>query len=305
VTITFNARYSPLTGRIRELIRDDAVGKVVSVQLNDYLDTYHGATYFMRWNRRREISGSLTVHKAVHHFDLVQWWIGQRPVEVFAYGTRNFYGPDGPYNPSRRDGRVCPTCDERAQCPYYMRWHRDEWRGATESRELEEHVSGLQQLSHYENYNARRCIYDSEIDIEDTYSAVVLYDGGASMCYSLICSSPYEGYRLGINGLKGRIETDQVGSGYNSPPDSPASRPIIYMPLFGGHERIYPAPTTGGHGGADPLLRDELFIGPDPHATVQRRAPLMDGILSVLVGVAIGKSIAETRPIRIGELLSG
>jgi len=259
----------------------------------------------MRWNRRRECSGGWSVHKSTHHFDIVSWWPGQKPVEVFAYGALNFYGPEGPRNPSKKDGRVCPDCAERENCAYYMRWHRDEWRGASSGVKLDEHVSELQELNHYLAHRSRMCIYDSEIDIEDTYAAVVRYDGGAFLTYSLNGSCPYEGWRLGINGIDGRIETEQIHGGARSPFPDAGPQPITDFSLFGGREAIDPPAAGGGHGGGDPLLLDELFIGADENAKVKRQAPLMDGVLSVLTGVAVHKSIAERRPVTIDELLKG
>ena len=55
------------------------------------LDTRHGAEYFHRWHRMRGNSGSLLVHKATHHFDLVNWWIDDIPEEVFAHGSLRYY----------------------------------------------------------------------------------------------------------------------------------------------------------------------------------------------------------------------
>jgi len=99
VTVTFNYRYNPIHTRIKEMILEGKIGRVVSVDLNWYIDTYHGASYFKRWNRMREFSGGLSIHKSSHHFDLVNWWTGQRPVEAFAYGALNFFGPDGRAQP--------------------------------------------------------------------------------------------------------------------------------------------------------------------------------------------------------------
>jgi len=56
------------------------------------LDTRHGADYFRRWHRNKNNSGGLMVHKATHHFDLVNWWIDSHPVEVSAMGDLDFYG---------------------------------------------------------------------------------------------------------------------------------------------------------------------------------------------------------------------
>ena len=122
VIVTFNYRYAPIHSKIKELVLEDKVGRVTSVDLNWYIDTYHGASYFKRWNREREKSGGLSIHKCTHHFDLVNWWIGQKPVEVFAYGALNYYGSEGPYNPRKVDGRHCGDCPDSTDCIYYMRW---------------------------------------------------------------------------------------------------------------------------------------------------------------------------------------
>ena len=96
VRVTFNYRYTAATTKIRELIAAGRIGRVVSVDLNWTLDTWHGSSYFQRWNRLRDMSGGLSIHKACHHFDLVHWWIGQKVSEVYAHGA--WYGPKGVHN---------------------------------------------------------------------------------------------------------------------------------------------------------------------------------------------------------------
>ena len=92
VTITFNYRYVPYVTRIKELLCKDIIGDIVSVDFQWYLDTSHGADYFRRWHRRKENSGGLLVHKATHHFDMVNWFLDDDPEEVFARGALKFYG---------------------------------------------------------------------------------------------------------------------------------------------------------------------------------------------------------------------
>lgn len=308
VIVTFNCRYAPHATRIRELMQEGRIGQVVSVDLNWYLDTYHGSSYFQRWNRQRECSGGLSVHKACHHFDLIRWFIDQHPIEVFAYGALNFYGPNGVHNPlsakETGDGRTCPTCNKRTLCKYYMRYQREELRGKDGygmMAKIDDHIDHSQS---YEGYSARQCIFDPQINIEDTYSAVIKYDGGALLNYSLNCSVPYEGFRLGINGTEGRIELkDLHGDNRRFPfPVSQDLPTITYIPMFGGREVIDVVNLGGGHGGGDPLLQDELFIGPDPLSKVKRMADISDGIEAVLTGVAIYKSAQQRRPISIDSL---
>ncbi len=101
VTVGFNYRYHPVHRRVRDLLADGAVGEVGSVHFEWLLDTQHGADYFRRWHREKAASGGLLVHKASHHFDLVNWWLDRRPETVFAMGRLFFYGEDN----GRRHGR--------------------------------------------------------------------------------------------------------------------------------------------------------------------------------------------------------
>ncbi len=77
--VTFNYRYSPLATKVRELIMGGVIGRPLHVDFSWVLDTRHGADYFRRWHREKDKSGGLLVHKATHHFDLINWWIQSYP----------------------------------------------------------------------------------------------------------------------------------------------------------------------------------------------------------------------------------
>ena len=84
--VTFNYRYSPRNSALKEIIQSGVIGKVTSIDFSWVLDTVHGADYFRRWHREKKNSGGLLIHKASHHFDLVNWWINDVPERVFASG---------------------------------------------------------------------------------------------------------------------------------------------------------------------------------------------------------------------------
>lgn len=303
VTVAFNYRFAPIHSRIKEMVLEGKVGRVTSVDLNWYIDTYHGASYFKRWNRLREQSGGLSIHKSSHHFDLVNWWIGQQPIEVFAFGALNYYGPGGEMNPKKEDGRHCGTCEVKQDCRYYMRW-------SSRSKEVhvkDDHIgspdSGGAEAP-YSHYRTDACIFDSEINIEDTYSANVKYNGGALLTYSVNFSLPYEGYRLAINGTRGRIETMEYHSSGRVPFPVPAQT-IDYFPLFGAKETVHVVHREGGHGGGDPALLEHIFLGPDPDRTFDILSGSWDGAYAVGTGEAVWRSVRENRPVRIDDVLEG
>jgi predicted dehydrogenase len=71
VRVAFNYRYAPAYTKLRELVMQGAIGKPLCVDFSWMLDTRHGADYFRRWHREKANSGGLMVHKATHHFDLI------------------------------------------------------------------------------------------------------------------------------------------------------------------------------------------------------------------------------------------
>ncbi|KAK4447346.1 hypothetical protein QBC34DRAFT_409900 [Podospora aff. communis PSN243] len=94
VRVTFNYRYAPHNTKIFSLLRAGAIGTVTSIHFEWLLNTSHGADYFRRWHRDKRNSGGLLVHKSTHHFDLVNFWLQDRPLSVYAQGDLKFYGKE-------------------------------------------------------------------------------------------------------------------------------------------------------------------------------------------------------------------
>ena len=97
------------------------IGDVLSVDFHWLLDTVHGADYFRRWHANKANSGGLMVHKASHHFDLMNWWLSAVPVSVMANGKREFYTP----RMAKRLGlqshhERCHTCPEKGKCTFVL-----------------------------------------------------------------------------------------------------------------------------------------------------------------------------------------
>ncbi|GAK05923.1 LOW QUALITY PROTEIN: putative oxidoreductase [Geomicrobium sp. JCM 19037] len=300
VIVTFNYRYSPYHLKIKELLLEGKIGKITSVDLNWYIDTFHGSSYFQRWNRLRERSGGLSIHKSSHHFDLVSWWLDQRPLQVFAYGDRFYYGDNSEYNPAKEDGRFCGTCQVRQRCTYYTRWN-----SRSNSQEVQDDHISMNKRSRdgYSNYRPDQCIYDSEINIEDAYTATVKYDRGAILSYSINFSLPYEAIDWQLMGQRAELKRME----YHAPSRVPFPTPrqtIDYFPLFGAKETIHVVEREGGHGGGDPVIQEDLFLGEDPHRPYDVLSGSEDGAYAVATGEAVWKSATLNQPINVDDILT-
>ncbi len=300
--VGFNYRWSPYNTKIKELLASETIGKLVSVDFHWYLNTYHGASYFRRWHGLRQGGGTLLVHKATHHFDLLNWWIDSDPSEVFAYGDLEFYGSNGPFR-----GDKCRTCPHKPECAFF-------WDITTDKHMMKLYVENEK----YDGYIRDNCLFRDEINIYDKMSAQVRYKNNVTVNYSLTTYSPYEGWKVAFNGTDGRLEANMDIPYYKnlsvgqedmhaaemdqSGDDNAEFEPIFTHKLWKDFETVKIPVVRGGHGGGDERLHDKIFRNPDSIDPYERAAGLRDGAMSILIGIAARKSIESGEPVRIAEL---
>lgn len=314
VVVTFNYRYSPRNTALKQVIASGEIGDVVSVTFEWVLDTQHGADYFRRWHRDKTNSGGLFIHKAAHHFDLVNWWIADTPVQVYARGGLRFYGADaaaargqaalpprgthdGPHDPFELDLRS----DERLEALYL-------------------------QAEQHDGYQRDRSVFDAGITAEDNLTALVDYSRGAVLTYALNAHSPWEGYRVAVNGTKGRAELevveraeviargeDDASSATHVDPSAVAvttadagvrerGERLVVQTHFAPAREVEIPEGVGGHGGGDALMLRDVFVGP-VEDELGRPSDHRDGLRAISVGICGNESLATSAPVDVAEFL--
>jgi len=324
VAVTFNYRYNPVHEKVREVLASGALGEVGSVHFEWLLDIRHGADYFRRWHRDKANSGGLLVHKASHHFDLVNWWLGATPVRVFADARLFFYGSSGAGARGYDRGYGRAHGDPAAlDDPFAL-----DLQSSPRLRELYLDAEGE------DGYVRDRNVFAGGVSIEDDMSVVVRYNTGATMTYHLTAYAPWEGYRVMFNGSRGRLELEVVESAHVDPArargvkggpgarESAALHGVNAAPE-GGHTRMtlhpywepsrpveLPPLVREGHGGADARMLADIFGAAARLSNADRSAdPLgrgateRDGALALLTGLAANASAASGAPVEVGDLI--
>ena len=286
IIVTFNYRFAPKHRTVKEILMSGEIGKVLSVDFAWYLDVYHGADYFRRWHAYKNGGGSLWVHKATHHFDLVNWWLGADPVEVVANGQLQVYGKNGTIR-----GTNCRLCPQKKECRFY----NDITTNATYMKLYAECESA-------DGYYRDGCVFRQDIDIYDSMQAIVKYSNGATMAYSLDAHMPFEGFRIAFNGEFGRLEVrDHERQPWKVAPEDQTE--IFLTKSFGQRRKIDVVSAAGGHGGGDDVLRDQIFRK-TPAPAHMRLPDSRAGAMSCLTGIAARTSIEQQRAIKIRDLVS-
>lgn len=270
--VAFNFRHHAMASMIKEIVSSGAIGKVLQVELSDIVSWQHGADYFRRWHRLQKQSGGLLVHKSVHSFDAVNWWLDDHPDTVCAHACKSFYVP------SRQKGERCSLCPAKAECKFYVDLNQD----------LPGQVAGIDgfyremylKAEPHDGYIRDTCVFHRENTINDTYHALVRYQRGALFSYSAVFYAPYEDRRGSIQGDQGRIDFSRA-KGELRITSGPGSKPEEIRKITS---------DTAGHADADVSLMRSLF---EPNAGDVCRATAEDGYWSVAIAAGANESIAR------------
>ena len=299
LTVTFNYRYAPRNSKVKELIASGEIGDVTSIHFEWLLDTRHGADYFRRWHRDKLNSGGLMVHKATHHFDLINWWMDSAPEKVFAIGRLGFYGRE--------------NAEKRGVTRFYSRAYGSE---TAANDPFAIHLEKDEKLE--DGYQRDQSVFGYNISIEDNISVTAQYRNKAIMSYSLNAHAPWEGYRVMFNGTLGRIELNTKENSYVSGSDDDinltenrandniikTSIPSILIQKHWQTAReVTYEQAKGGHGGGDTRLLKDIFVGAE-NDPLNHAAGYEAGAMSILTGVAANRSMATGMPVNIDDLVT-
>jgi predicted dehydrogenase len=251
VVVSFPLRFSPLLGKIVEVIRAGRIGAINQVQAFNYVP--YGGIYFGQWYRSFEITGGLWLQKATHDFDAINQIVASTPLEVAAMGSRRIYGGNRP-----GDLR-CSQCDDAESCPESPAAHTA--RGDDGGMGKGDHA----------------CAFSETIRHHDAGSALIRYENGVHAAYSqnLVSRRAAAGRGARITGYLATLAFDWYQQAYT-----------ILDHQTGKVERVE-VPVPQGHFGGDTFLVKHFV---DVCKGEPSRASLREGLISAAMCTAAQRS---------------
>lgn len=262
--IGLELRYCILFTQMRAMIDSGEIGDVKLGMAIDNVSV--GGNYFYHNNwRRKDYVRSLLLQKGCHTIDLMNWFMGARPVKAYAQGSLAVFGGTEP------NDKRCRSCNEKDTCHF--------------SVNSERFVMDYGAVVKIDD----RCVYAQECDSNDNSQLLVTYDNGTTATFTECHFTPEYTREFTFIGTKGKMYGlyNNEGNFKIDVTHRFTQKVDEYRPVYKG----------GGHGGGDIKIA-EAFLD----CILEGREPLSDIMAardSTAVAAAAEESIEKGIPIEI------
>ena len=89
----FVLRYAPIYRKAKEILDSGKLGKIISIDANENIETGHGSYIMCNWRRFTKFAGPHILEKCCHDIDLLNWLCDSLPSRVASFGGLDFFTP--------------------------------------------------------------------------------------------------------------------------------------------------------------------------------------------------------------------
>lgn len=291
-------RYADFFRKIKEMINNGNIGKVLSIHHSENVGNLHHSHSYVRGNwGNTERSANMLLAKSCHDIDIIQWLIGSKCTHVQSFGSLSYFNEE---NAPEGAPLYCHEgCPHKDKCYYdatsvYSKEHPGwfKWHALQKENPTDEDCDNLIRNTMY-----GQCVFRCDNDVVDHQVVNLEYENGAIASFNM--SAFNKGGRfIRVMGTDGEIYGDM-------------SKNVLEYFSFKTRETITINPwekglddsITSGHGGGDEGLINVLY----KYLTEDYDGELLSEIgISVenhLTVFAAEKSRLEKKVVNVAEFL--
>lgn len=211
VNVCHVLRYTPFFKRVKQLINDDVIGRIMTMEMNEHVWIAHFIDSFVRgkWSSEAKCGSSFLLQKSCHDMDLACWLNNAtHPVRVSSIGSRSQFvlknAPEGATE-------FCYNCPHNDTCLYSAQKIHVEfdplpfqtWMGI--GKPLDE-ITREEKEEYLKWADYGRCAYNSGGDINDRQTVNIEFENGSLVSFTMVGGTCKAGRYIHIIGTKGEIE---------------------------------------------------------------------------------------------------
>ncbi len=200
-------RYTEFFGRLKKLLDDGVIGRLVSVQHNENVAFWHQALSFVRgpWANSDE-SSPMILAKCCHDMDILSWLVGAECLSVASFGSlTHFRAENAPQGAPEFCQDGCPIENECAwHAPsFYLTSEHAEWAiGVAPDASYEEKMAALRKSNH------GRCIYRCNNNVVDHQVVSMEFANEVTVAFTMCAFTKDCNRTIKLMGTRGEIRAD-------------------------------------------------------------------------------------------------
>jgi predicted dehydrogenase len=245
VAVCHVLRYAPYFQKMHAMLREGAIGPLLSMAHFEPIEHVHMAHSFVRgnWHDSKKTT-PIILAKSCHDMDMIRWLVDQPCRRVTAFGDLSWFKSSNA--PAGSTARCADGCAIEASCPYSALrvYHRNRHYTYVFDLPDDRTLHGDAILAYLKTTDYGRCVYRMDNDQPDHYVMTMQFDGGITVSFNMEAFTSYHGRQSRVMGAMGDIVGDM--------------RTFTLTDFRSGEATVYDASDQGGgHGGGDwRMMRD-------------------------------------------------
>ncbi len=300
VVVCHVLRYAPAFVKIKELLDNGEIGRLIHIENIEQVDYWHQAHSFVRGNwRNDQTTSSMIMQKCCHDFDLLQYFANSKCKSVYSVGSTSYFNKENqPQGASDRckDCKYIETCPYSAERLYIERWKQQDcpefgWPFnvvCPENPNTEEKIRKAYEESYY-----GQCVFACDNNVVDNQNVQMVFENGVRVSHTMSAFTDKMGRRMTLHGTLGEIELmEDLGT--------------LTVFRFGGEKTEYKIADLlddkkdeFAHGGGDAKLMNSLYD--IINSGVEAQTTLEKSVESHLIALAAEKSRKTGEIVKVRE----
>lgn len=283
-------RYSPFFTKLKSLLEEGRIGRLMSIQHIEEVGYWHHAHSFVRGNwRNAEMSSPMILQKCCHDMDILLWLADSRCKRISSFGALTYFKEENA--PKGAPPYCMDGCAYRDDCAFYaprfyMEHPKAEEDGlvyAVTGKADPEHILSALQKGPY-----GRCVFHCDNTVADHQTVNIEFENEVTASFLMTAFTKQCARRIRLMGTRGEMKGDM-------------EQGTIEIADFtsGMTEKIRLHTPTKGHGGSDrSMMRDFVrMIGEGK----QGKTDAAVSVESHLMALAAEESRVEGRSIDFSD----
>ncbi len=198
-------RYTPFFNKIKQLLNEGHIGKIITIQHNENVGYFHYAHSFVRGHwRRSDIASPMILAKSCHDLDILNWLLDEDCKKLSSFGSLSHFRTEN--MPSGAPKHCLEGCPVEQTCPYSARKYFEKEEKFSAFTETVLHHAGTDNLTEaLQKGPYGRCVYQCDNDVVDHQVLNLEYENNAAVAFTMSAFTQETSRTIKIMGSMGEI----------------------------------------------------------------------------------------------------